>query len=105
MTQHLKSPPTIPSSIWALGSVSFLMKISSTIVFTLSPLFVTQVLGASIFAVGILEAILEVVTVSARIFSGVLSDFIHKRICIIVVAYFFALISRPFLAFASGMED
>jgi MFS family permease len=105
MTQQPHSVPSIPSSIWALGSVSLLMKISSTIVFTLSPLFVTQVLGASIFTVGVLEAVLEVVTLSARIFSGILSDLIHKRKTIIAVAYVFAMISRPFLALATRMED
>lgn len=81
------------------------MKISSVIVFTLSPLFMTQVLGASIFAVGILEGILEVITLLARIFSGIISDYIHKRKSIIVVGYIFALISRPFLALATRMED
>jgi MFS family permease len=105
MTQNPKSSPSIPSSIWALGSVSFLMKISSTIVFTLSPLFVTQVLGASIFTLGILEAVIEAITFTARIFSGVLSDLIHKRKSIIAVAYIFALISRPLLALATRLED
>lgn len=105
MTQQSKVPPSIPLSIWALGSVSFLMKISSTIVFALSPLFVTQVLGASIFALGILEGFLEVVTLLARIFSGVISDYIHKRKSIIVVGYLFALASRPLLALATRMED
>lgn len=105
MTQNLKPLPSIPLSIWALGSVSFLMKISSTIVFTLSPLFMTQVLGTSILTLGILEGFLEVVTLLARIFSGVLSDYIHKRKVIIAVGYVFALISRPLLALATRMED
>ena len=105
MTQKRQSSVAIPFSIWALGSVSFLMKISSTIVFALSPLFITQVLGASMLTLGILEGFLEVVTLLARIFSGVLSDFIHKRKSIIVVGYIFALISRPFLALATRMED
>lgn len=105
MIQNPKSSPSIPPSIWALGSVSFLMKISSTIIFTLSPLFMTQVLGASIFTLGILEGFIEVITLLARVFSGVLSDYIHKRKNIIVVAYIFALISRPLLALATRMED
>lgn len=105
MAQNLQSSPSIPLSIWALGSVSFLMKISSTIVFTLSPLFMTQVLGASIFTLGILEGFLEAITLLARIFSGVLSDLLHKRKNIIVVGYIFALISRPLLALATRMED
>lgn len=105
MNQQLKVSPSIPLSIWALGGVSFLMKISSTIVFALSPLFVTQILGSSTFAVGILEGFLEVVTLLARICSGVISDFIHKRKSIIVVGYLFALASRPLLALATRMED
>lgn len=88
-----------------MGAVSFLMKISSIIVFTLSPLFMTQVLGASIFTLGILEGFLEAVTLFARIFSGVISDFMHKRKSIIVLGYVFALISRPLLALATRMED
>jgi len=105
MTQHSTSSTSIPFSIWALGSVSFLMKISSTIIFTLSPLFITQVLGASIFTLGVLEGFLEAVTLFARIFSGVLSDFLHKRKSIIAVGYIFALISRPLLALATRVED
>lgn len=105
MSQQLKVTPSIPLSIWALGSVSLLMKISSTIVFTLSPLFVTQILGASVFTLGILEGFLEVVTLLARIFSGIISDYIHKRKIIIVVGYLFALASRPLLALATRMED
>lgn len=65
----------------------------------------TQVLGASIFTLGILEGFIEVITLLARVFSGVLSDYIHKRKNIIVVAYIFALISRPLLALATRMED
>lgn len=105
MTQNQKPSPSIPLSIWALGSVSLLMKISSTIVFTLSPLFVTQILGANMFTLGILEGFLETVSLFARIFSGVLSDLIHKRKSIIAVAYIFAIISRPLLALATRMED
>lgn len=105
MTQNSQSSPSIPLGIWALGSVSFLMKISSTIVFTLSPLFLTQVLGASIFTLGILEGFVEAITLLARVFSGILSDYFHKRKNIIVVAYIFALISRPLLALATRMED
>lgn len=105
MSKTPQSPPPIPSSIWALGSVSFFTKISSTIVFTISPLFTTQVLGASVLAVGVLEGMLEVIVLLARVFSGVLSDLIHKRKSIIAIGYIFALISRPFLALATRVED
>jgi len=102
--KHSLAHPSIPSSIWALGSVSFLMKISSVIIFILSPLFVTQVLGASTFVVGLLEGILEAISFLTRILSGALSDIIHKRKSIITVGYIFALISRPLLGVATTVE-
>ena len=103
MTQISKSPPPIPLSIWALGSVSFLMKISSVIIFILNPFFVTQVLGISTFALGMLEGFVEAIGLFSRIFAGIISDFIHKRKNIIVVGYILALISRPILAIATNI--
>ncbi len=97
------STPSIPYSIWALGSVSFFMKISAVIIYTISPLFITQVLGASHLVVGLLEGLLEGVTLFSRIFSGVLSDMIHKRKSIIAIGYVFALISRPLLALSTSV--
>ena len=90
-------------SIWALGSVSFLLKISSVIIYSLSPIFVTQVLGASTFAVGLLEAFIEGVALLTRIFAGILSDFMHRRKLIIALGCLFAFVSRPLLALATNM--
>lgn len=101
MKEPSTSSPAIPSSIWALGSVSFLMKISSVVVFTLSPLYITQVLGASTFVVGILEGFLEAISLFTRIFAGILSDYLRKRKLLIVTGYVLALISRPLLAMAT----
>lgn len=98
------SPP-IPLSIWALGSVSFLMKISSVIIFSLTPLFITQVLGASTFVLGMLEGFVEAIVLLSRIFAGVLSDALHKRKSLIAVGYVLALISRPILALATNIES
>jgi MFS family permease len=93
----------IPLSIWALGSVSFFMKISSVIIFSLTPLFVTQVLGASTIVLGLLESFVEAITLFSRLFSGILSDYLHKRKAIIVSGYILALISRPILALATSL--
>ncbi len=103
MTAASKSIPSIPLSIWALGSVSFLMKISSVIVFSLTPLFVTQVLGASTLTLGLLEGFVEATTLFSKFFAGILSDTIHKRKGIIAAGYVLALISRPILGLATSM--
>lgn len=103
MTQAAKTIP-IPRSIWALGFVSFLMKISAVIVFSISPLFLTQVLGASHFVVGLLEGLIEPISLFTRFFAGILSDFIHKRKALIAIGYVFAIISRPLLALATSFS-
>lgn len=96
--------PTIPTSIWALGFVSCLMKISSIIIYILSPLFITQILGVSVFVVGLLESFVETITLFSRLFAGILSDIIHKRKSIIAVGYVFAFISRPILALSTHIS-
>src|SRR3989338_7591531 len=90
MKNSQKSPPSIPLSIWALGSVSFLMKISAIIVYIISPLFITQVLGANTFMVVLLESFVEGITLLSRFFAGVLSDLIHRRKGIIAIGYLLA---------------
>lgn len=103
MTKSSQELPSIPLSIWALGFVSFLMKVSSIIIYILSPLFVTQVLGANTFVVGLLESFVEAITLASRLFSGVLSDIIHKRKGIIAIGYVLAFISRPMLALSTNI--
>jgi MFS family permease len=103
MTQTVVPIP-IPRSIWALGFVSFLMKISAVIVFSLSPLYVTQVLGASTFVVGLMEGFVEAISLFTRIFAGVLSDIIHKRKVIIVFGYVLYILARPLLALSTSIS-
>lgn len=98
-----KSYPSIPLSIWVLGGVSFLMKISSVIVYSLTPIFVTQILGASTLVLGLLEGFVEAITLLSKISSGILSDWIHKRKGIIACGYVLAFISRPILALSTTM--
>ena len=74
-----KKSVQIPYAVWILGFVSMLMDISSEIIHSLLPVFMTVVLGASAATVGIIEGIAEATALIARIFSGVLSDYAGKR--------------------------
>ncbi|MEC7963723.1 MAG: MFS transporter, partial [Pseudomonadota bacterium] len=47
MTQTLQTRPAIPVTVWMLGFVSLLMDVSSEMVNTLLPLYLTTGLGAS----------------------------------------------------------
>lgn len=63
----------------------------------------TKTLGASIFAVGILEGFIEAVLLLTRLFSGIISDYYHRRKRLIIIGYIFALISRPLLGIATSI--
>ena len=49
----------LPRNIWALGLVSMFMDISSELVHSLLPIFMTSVLGSSMLTIGFLEGINE----------------------------------------------
>ena len=69
----------IPRGIWVLGLVSLLMDISSEMVHSLLPMFMVTTLGASVFAVGLIEGFAESTALIVKVFSGVLSDYLGKR--------------------------
>ena len=55
----MTKPSRIPAGIWVLGFVSMLMDISSEMIHSLLPLFMVGALGASAFAVGLIEGLAE----------------------------------------------
>lgn len=95
---------SIPLGVWGLGLSSFLMKTSSVIIFSLTPLFMSHVLGASTFIIGIAEGVVEAFSLLTRVFAGVISDIFHKRKAIIIWGYIFATISRPIMGIATRIE-
>ncbi|MEB3703176.1 MFS transporter [Candidatus Bealeia paramacronuclearis] len=96
--------PHIPRAVWALGLSSMLSKIASVINYSIVPLYISNVLGASTMTVGVLEGFVEALSLFLRMFSGSLSDIIHKRRNIIAVGYALSIISRPFIALSTTVE-
>ncbi len=94
----------IPSSIWVLGFVSMLMDISSEMIHSLLPLFMLTVLGASVFAIGVIEGISESIALIVKVFSGVLSDYLGKRKLLTVFGYSLGALSKPLFALATGLN-
>lgn len=84
----------LPTSIWVLGFVSLLMDTSSELVHSLLPIFMTTVLGASVFTVGIIEGIAEATAAITKVFSGIISDYFRKRKFFVVLGYGLAAISK-----------
>jgi MFS family permease len=89
------------SNVFFLGIVSLLTDVSSEMIFTLIPLFLTNVLGAAGTIVGIVGGVSEGADAIVRIFSGWLSDKIGKRKLLAVCGYSVSTVAKPFLLLAS----
>lgn len=96
----LKPSPAIPRGIWMLGFVSLFMDVSSELIHGLLPVFMVSSLGASAFAVGIVEGIAEATALIVKVFSGVLSDYLGKRKALAVIGYGLGALSKPLFALA-----
>lgn len=81
-------------SIWAIGFVSLLINASSVIIFNVFPFYATKELGLSFKGLGVIEGALEAMSWFTRIFSGILSDFLHKRKPILMAALALIAASR-----------
>lgn len=55
----MSRPRSLPRAIWLLGFVSLFMDVSSEMIHSLLPVFMVSGLGASAFAVGLVEGIAE----------------------------------------------
>ena len=66
--------PAIPRSIWMLGFVSLFMDISSELIHSLLPVFMVSSLGATAFAVGIVEGIAELTALIGKGIRGAPRD-------------------------------
>ena len=88
-------------NVFFLGVVSFLTDVSSEMVFTLVPLFLSNVLGAGTAIIGLIGGISESADSVFRIFSGWFSDRIGKRKRLAVIGYSISTIAKPFMYLAS----
>ena len=91
----------LPSGIWVLGFVSLFMDISSELVHSLLPIFMTTVLGASFVTVGIIEGVAEGVAATTKVFSGAVSDYFRKRKLLAVIGYALGALSKPVFPLAT----
>jgi len=76
------------------------MDISSEMVHSLLPMFMVTTLGASAFAVGLIEGLAESTALIVKVFSGVLSDYLGKRKVLALVGYTLGALTKPLFAIA-----
>ena len=93
----------LPKGIWILGFVSLFMDVSSELVHSLLPVFMTTVLGASLLTVGLVEGVAEAAAMIIKVFSGAISDYFGKRKLLALLGYTLGAASKPFFPLAATM--
>lgn len=93
----------LPRGVIALGLVSLFMDLSSEMIHSLLPVFLVTVLGASALSVGLIEGIAEATAAIAKVFSGVLSDWIGRRKPLVLLGYGLAALTKPLFPLATGI--
>jgi len=84
-----------------LGFVSLFTDLSSQMVFPLIPLFLTSVLGAGAYVVGIVEGAAETTASLFKVVSGYWSDKIKRRKPFVLFGYSLSSVTKPLFAFAN----
>jgi MFS family permease len=103
------TPPAPGGKIWGLdrnvffaGVASFFMDVSSEMVYSLVPIFLSSVLGVNKTLIGVIEGIAETTASLVKLFSGWLSDKLGRRKPLMLFGYSLSTASRPILALAGG---
>ena len=92
----------LPKTVFALSLVSLLNDTSSEIIYPLLPAFLALTMGASPFAIGLIEGFAESVASILKLFSGYLSDKFGTRKLPVFLGYSLAAVTRPMLSFVTS---
>ena len=93
---------SLPRNVWAVSLTSFFMDISSEMVISVLPLFLSNVLGVKTNVIGLIEGISEATASLLKIFSGWLSDRIGQRKWLAVAGYGISTLAKPFFYLADA---
>jgi MFS family permease len=85
----------IPKQVIILGLVSLFTDIASEMLYPVTPIFLTTVLGASMAFVGIIEGVAEFTAGLLKGYFGKISDKLGKRSIFVIIGYALSSIVKP----------
>jgi len=94
---------SLPGGIVALGVVSLFMDVSSEMIHSTLPVFLTTVLGASALSVGAIEGIAEATAAICKVFAGAVSDWTKRRKPLVLLGYGLSMATKPLFPLATGV--
>lgn len=90
----------LSSTVIRLGFVSFFADVSSEMLYPITPIFLSTVLGASMLSVGLIEGVAESIASLLKTYSGAYSDRVRRRRPFIVTGYALAAVAKPVIGLA-----
>ena len=85
----------LPKQVLVLSFVSLFTDMASEMLYPITPIFLSSVLGASMAVVGLIEGLAEVTAGLLKGYFGVLSDKLSKRSIFVVLGYSLSAIAKP----------
>ncbi len=92
----------LPRAVWLLGWVSLATDAASEAVYPLLPFFLTTVLGAGAFSLGVIEGAAEAVNSLLKILSGRQADKSKAKRPLVLLGYGISSAAKPFIAIVTG---
>ncbi len=89
-------------NVWVTSGTSFLTDVSSEMLQNVLPLFLANVLGVRVWAVGVVEGLAESTASLLKLYSGWLSDRLRARKWLAVTGYAISSSAKPFYLLASN---
>ena len=93
-------PSRLRPQVVLLGVISLLNDSASEMIYPLLPIFLTATLGATPFAVGMIEGSADALSSILKYYAGSLSDRLPRRKPLIVIGYALAAASRAWISVA-----
>ena len=85
----------LPKQVIILSLVSLFTDMASEMLYPITPIFLSSVLGTSMAVVGLIEGLAEVTAGLLKGYFGVLSDKLGKRSVFVVLGYSFSALAKP----------
>jgi MFS family permease len=88
--------------IWKVGLISFFADLSSELLYPVTPVFLKEVLHASMASIGLIEGIAELVASLLKGWAGRASDRVGKRRVFVWSGYLLSTLSKAAIGLAQG---